>query len=70
MDKIYNDVIRFTYEKGETSVSMLQREFSISFPRAIALIDQLIADGYISAKKENTRYKSLVTSVVIDNLQD
>ncbi|WP_294087233.1 DNA translocase FtsK, partial [uncultured Actinobacillus sp.] len=48
LDPLFDEVVEFVIESGITSISGIQRRFSLGFNRAGRIIDQLEAQGIIS----------------------
>lgn len=48
LDPLFDEVVEFVVESGITSISGIQRRFSLGFNRAGRIIDQLEAQGIIS----------------------
>ena len=48
LDPLFDEVVEFVVESGITSISGIQRRFSLGFNRAGRIIDQLEAQGVIS----------------------
>ena len=62
-DPLYHQIMEFTQKNERISVSVLQRKFSVGYMRAFHLLEQLEADGYITAdpsKNENSATKLCV----------
>lgn len=58
-DELYDEVVGFVLESGRPSASAIQRRFSIGYPRAARLIDNMEANGLISAIQSNGKREIL-----------
>jgi len=53
-DELFNKVIDFIKDKDYISIAKIQQEFSIGYPRAHKIMQQLIKNFYV---REELRYK-------------
>jgi serine/threonine protein kinase len=61
-DDLYDEAVKLVVANGKASISMLQRELSIGYGRAIRLIDQLEAKGVIGPKDAAGSREVLIAS--------
>ena len=47
-DELYGEVVAFVLEKGNVSISLIQRQFRIGFNKAARFVEQMERDGIIS----------------------
>ena len=62
-DPLYHQIREFAQKNKRISTAMLQRNFSVGYSRAVRLLEQLEADGYITSdpsKNENNTTKLCV----------
>ena len=62
-DFLYPKITEFAKKNKRISTAMLQRNFSVGYSRAVRLLEQLEADGYITSdpsKNENSATKLCV----------
>lgn len=50
-DELLPDVIEFIKDKEYTAICQIQSKFSIGFPRAYKIMNQLISDGIVVVEK-------------------
>ncbi len=50
LDPLFDEVVAFVIDSGVTSASGVQRKFSIGFPRAARILDQLEEQGVLSTQ--------------------
>lgn len=55
LDPLFDEVMEFVLTTGTTSVSSLQRKFSIGFNRAARIMDQMEEQGVVSAMQNGKR---------------
>ncbi|SNV83505.1 DNA translocase FtsK [Haemophilus pittmaniae] len=55
LDKLFDEVMNFVLESGNTSTSYVQRKFSIGFNRAARIMDQLEEQGIVSPMRNGKR---------------
>ncbi|WP_407675179.1 MULTISPECIES: FtsK/SpoIIIE domain-containing protein [Pasteurellaceae] len=60
LDPLFDEVVAFVIESEVTSASGLQRQFSISFPRAVRILDQLQQKGILSTP-DNRGKRTILT---------
>ncbi len=46
-DEKYNEALEFVYEKGEASISMVQRRFRIGYNRAARIVERMEREGVV-----------------------
>lgn len=58
LDPLFDEIVEFVIESGVTSISGLQRRFSLGFNRAARIVDQMEAQGILSeqGKTENVKF--------------
>ncbi|OOF79829.1 cell division protein FtsK [Rodentibacter caecimuris] len=55
LDPLFDEVMEFVLTTGTTSVSALQRKFSVGFNRAARIMDQMEEQGIVSAMQNGKR---------------
>ncbi|MDH2924048.1 DNA translocase FtsK [Nicoletella semolina] len=60
LDPLFDEIAQFISEGGATSISGIQRRFSIGFNRAARIIDQLEEEGILSAPDNRGKREVLV----------
>ncbi|BFU59937.1 MULTISPECIES: DNA translocase FtsK [Rodentibacter] len=55
LDPLFDEVMEFILATGTTSVSSIQRKFSVGFNRAARIMDQMEEQGVVSAMQNNKR---------------
>ena len=55
LDPLFDEVMNFVIESGNTSTSYVQRKFSVGFNRAARIMDQLEEQGILSPMKNGKR---------------
>ncbi|MBF0752359.1 MULTISPECIES: DNA translocase FtsK [unclassified Pasteurella] len=55
LDPLFDEVMEFVLTTGTTSVSALQRKFSVGFNRAARIMDQMEEQGVVSAMQNGKR---------------
>lgn len=55
LDPLFDDVMEFVLTTGTTSVSSIQRKFSVGFNRAARIMDQMEEQGIVSAMQNGKR---------------
>ncbi len=63
-DVIYRQAVAFVLETGKVSTSHIQRQFKIGYNRAARLVEEMEAQGLISAAQQNGNRSILVNSVI------
>ena len=63
MDDLYPDVLRFTQENETISISRLQQQFGIGWPRARTLYDMLMSNGVIEPPDEANSAKGAIVII-------
>ena len=59
LDALFDEVVDFVINTGTVSTSSIQRHFRIGFPRAARIVDQLEAQGIVSAPQSNKQREVL-----------
>lgn len=59
LDPLFDEVVEFVIESGVTSISGLQRRFSLGFNRAARIVDQMEAQGILSEQGKNGKREIL-----------
>lgn len=59
VDPLFDEIVAFVVESGVTSISGIQRRFSLGFNRAGRIIDQMEAQGIISEPGKNGKREVL-----------
>lgn len=59
LDELFDEVVEYVVDTGITSISSLQRRFSIGFNRAARIVDQMEAEGIVSAAGKNGKREVL-----------
>ena len=59
-DELFEQAARIVVERGEASVSYLQRRLKVGYSRAARLVDMLEADGIVSAQDGSKSREVLV----------
>lgn len=62
-DDLYPDVLRFTQENETISISRLQQQFGIGWPRARTLYDMLMSNGVIEPPDEANSAKGAIVII-------
>ncbi len=60
LDPLFDEVVEFVIESGVTSATGVQRRFSIGFPRAARILDQLQQQGILSEPDNRSKREILV----------
>ena len=55
LDPLFDEVMEFVLNTGTTSVSSIQRKFSVGFNRAARIMDQMEEQGIVSAMQNGKR---------------
>lgn len=55
LDPLFDEVVEFVLTTGTTSVSSIQRKFSVGFNRAARIMDQMEEQGIVSAMQNGKR---------------
>lgn len=59
VDPLFDEIVEFVIESGVTSISGIQRRFSLGFNRAARIVDQMEAQGIISEQGKNGKREIL-----------
>ncbi|EFX91737.1 FtsK/SpoIIIE family protein [Actinobacillus ureae ATCC 25976] len=59
LDPLFDEIVEFVIESGVTSISGLQRRFSLGFNRAARIVDQMEAQGILSEQGKNGKREIL-----------
>lgn len=59
LDELFDEVVEYVVDTGITSISSLQRRFSIGFNRAARIVDQMEAEGILSEAGKNGKREIL-----------
>lgn len=69
MDEIYQEVLRYCANVDFISISVIQRAFSIGFPKAGLFFTRLLSDGYIDPGPEGNRLGAMVIKSKFENAE-
>lgn len=58
-DELYKDVLEFTLEKGEISVSLVQRQFKIGYNRASRIVEMMYDEGIVG-KSDGSKPRKVI----------
>nr|WP_308592774.1 DNA translocase FtsK [uncultured Criibacterium sp.] len=58
-DELYKDVLEFTLEKGEISVSLVQRQFRIGYNRASRIVEMMYDEGIVG-KSDGSKPRKVI----------
>lgn len=59
VDPLFDEIVEFVIESGITSISGIQRRFSLGFNRAARIVDQMEAQGIVSEQGKNGKREVL-----------
>lgn len=59
LDPLFDEIVEFVIESGVTSISGIQRRFSLGFNRAARIVDQMEAQGILSEQGKNGKREIL-----------
>lgn len=59
LDPLFDEIVEFVVESGITSISGIQRRFSLGFTRAARIVDQMAAQGILSEAGKNGKREVL-----------
>ncbi|WGE89940.1 DNA translocase FtsK [Actinobacillus arthritidis] len=59
LDPLFDEIVEFVVESGVTSISGIQRRFSLGFNRAARIVDQMEAQGILSEQGKNGKREIL-----------
>lgn len=68
MDDLFDMALEYVIERGQASISMLQRNFKIGFNRAGKIIEDMVQKGYVSPYDGSKVRKVLITKEEYDRL--
>ncbi len=67
-DPLWEDSVRWAVDRGQASVSMLQRKFSIGFQRASRLVDMMEERGIVGPRDGSRPREILVNPMEVDQV--
>lgn len=60
-DSLYDDVVKYVVKSGKASISMLQKEFKLSYAKASSMINLLEENGVVGKANGNKGRKVLIS---------
>jgi S-DNA-T family DNA segregation ATPase FtsK/SpoIIIE len=62
--KLYDQAVRLVTEKGEASISLIQRHLRIGYNRAAMLMEQLEKEGVVAPSTGNSKRRTVLVGSV------
>jgi S-DNA-T family DNA segregation ATPase FtsK/SpoIIIE len=62
--RLYDQAVRLVTEKGEASISLIQRHLRIGYNRAAMLMEQLEKEGVVAPSTGNSKRRSVLVSSI------